>query len=242
MNLAKKTITERSDKVKQKVLVIFEDEEAYGELQIALESATIATVFAATPDDAIRPFINHEYCLVIIDASVSDADGQRLLKIMQTIQPTPILLLSSSTKHPARLAAFHVGANAYWGKPYSLEECVAQAKTLIRLYNDLKSRKSSNRTLLYGADLIIDPIKRKVFLQETAIELTRKEFDLLYLMASHPGQVFTRDQLYSKVWNADYTVNVEDSVKAHIKTLRKKLLDTDYIQNVWGVGYRFNPQ
>lgn len=227
--------------MKQKVLVIFEDEKTYGELQRALESATISTVFAATPDDAIRLFINHEYCLVIIDASVSDADGQRLLKIMQTIQPTPILLLSSSTKHPDRLAAFNAGANAYL-EPYSLEECVAQAKTLIRLYNDLKSRKSSNSTLLYGADLIIDPIKRKVFLQETAVELTRKEFDLLYLMASHPGQVFTRDQLYSKVWNADYTVNVDDSVKAHIKTLRKKLLDTDYIQNVWGVGYRFNPQ
>lgn len=89
--------------MKQKVLVIFENEEAYGELQIALENATIATVFAATPDDAIRLFINHEYCLVIIDASVSDADGQRLLKIMQTIQPTPILLLSSSTKHPTGL-------------------------------------------------------------------------------------------------------------------------------------------
>lgn len=228
--------------MKQKVLVIFEDEEAYSELQIALESATIATVFAATPDDAIRLFINHEYCLVIIDASVSDADGQRLLKIMQTIQPTPILLLSSNTKYPDRLAAFNAGANAYLGKPYSLEECVAQAKTLIRLYNDLKSRKSGGSILLYGTDLIIDPIKRKVFLREIAVELTRKEFDLLYLMASHPGQVFTRDQLYSKVWNADYTVNVDDSVKAHIKTLRKKLLDTDYIQNVWGVGYRFNPQ
>lgn len=71
--------------MKQKVLVIFEDEEAYSELQIALESTTIATVFAVTPDDAIRLFINHEYCLVIIDASVSDADGQKLLKIMQTI-------------------------------------------------------------------------------------------------------------------------------------------------------------
>lgn len=116
--------------MKQKVLVIFEDEEAYSELQIALESATIATAFAATPDDAIRLFINHEYCLVIIDASVSDADGQRLLKIMQTIQPTPILLLSSSTKYPNRLAAFNAGANAYLGKPYSLEEYVAQANTL----------------------------------------------------------------------------------------------------------------
>lgn len=232
----------RCDKVKQKVLVVFENEEAYRELQSALESTTVATVFAITPDEAIRLFVNHEYCLVIMDASVSDADGQRLLKIMQTIQPTPILLLSSNTEYPDRLAAFNSGANAYLGKPYSLEECVAQAKTLIRLYNDLKSGKASSNTLLYGSDLIIDPIKRKVFLREAAIELTRKEFDLLYFMASHPGQVFTRDQLYSKVWNADYTVNVDDSVKAHIKTLRRKLLNTDYIQNVWGVGYRFNPQ
>lgn len=120
---------ERSDKVKQKVLVIFEDEKAYKELQSELESLTIDTVFATTPDDAIRLFINHEYCLVIIDASVSDTDGQRLLKIMQTIQPTSILLLSSNTKYPDRLAAFNAGANAYLEKPYSLEKCVAQAKT-----------------------------------------------------------------------------------------------------------------
>lgn len=103
-------VKEDGDKVKQKILVIFENEKAYKQLQVALESITTTTVFAATTDDAIRLFVNHEYCLVIMDASVSDADGQRLLKIMQTIQPTPILLLSSNTAYPDRLAAFNSGA------------------------------------------------------------------------------------------------------------------------------------
>ena len=73
------------------------------------------------------------------------------------------------------------------------------------------------------------------------MELTRKEFDLLFCLARHPGQVLSREQLYNLVWTEDNAINVDDVIKTHIKTLRKKLsqADTEYIQNVWGVGYRF---
>ncbi len=226
--------------MKQEILMVFNNEKAYCELKKTLENSFF-TKSVENLDDAIRLIANGNYCLVIMDASMSEADGQRLLRIIQVIKPTPILLISLKTNCVDRLAALKAGANAYMYVPFSLEECVEQAKTLIRLYNDLKVQKQNTEILAFGTELIIDPIKRKVFLKETPIELARKEFDLLYLMASHPERVFTREQLYDRIWDADYSINVDDSVKAHIKTLRRKMSDIDCIQNVWGVGYRFSP-
>ncbi len=221
--------------------MVFNSKEVCYELREALNSSHITTKSVENLDDAIRLIVNSDFCLVIMDASISEADGQRLLRIIQSIKPTPILLLSSKANCSDKAAALKAGANAYMCAPFSLEEFVEQAKTLIRLYNDLKIQKHNTGILVFGTELIIDPIKRKVFLNEIPIELARKEFDLFYLMASHPERVFTREQLYDRIWDADYTINVDDSVKAHIKTLRRKLLDTDYIQNVWGVGYKFSP-
>lgn len=228
--------------MKQEILIIFEGEEACPKLRQALESETISTELAVTLDEAIRLFAKKDFCLVIMDASISPKDAQTFLKTILTIKPIPVLLLSSDTKHKDRLNAFNVGVHAYLGKPYSTEECVAQAKSLIKLYGDLKNRNPSTDALVYGTNLIINPVDRTVLLNKAAVDLTRKEFDLLYLMASHPGQVFSREQLYRRIWDSDYSINIDDSVKAHIKTLRKKLSETEYIQNVWGVGYRFAPQ
>ncbi len=211
-------------------------------LKLALEATIINVEIAMTLDDAIRSFAEKEFCMVIMDASVSEAEGLQVLKVLQTVKPVPMLFLSSNTDYTDRLGAFEAGASAYLGKPYSLEECVAQIKALLRLYEDLKFQRIKLGTLIHGENLIINPVKRTVVLKDKPVKLTRKEFDLLYLMASHPGQVFTREQLYCQIWNTDYPVSVDDSVKTHIKTLRKKLSDIDCIQNVWGVGYCFNPK
>ena len=97
-------------------------------------------------------------------------------------------------------------------------------------------------TLAFGNELIIEPEKRQAYLKGKKLNLTRKEFDVLLCLASNPGKVLTREQIYSQIWEIDTSFNVDDLVKAHIKTLRKKLADSDiqYIKNVWGVGYRFD--
>ena len=89
--------------------------------------------------------------------------------------------------------------------------------------------------------LIIDPLARQVLLNGKDLHLTRKEFDLLFCLASNPGQVFSREQLYSHVWGEHSVYNIDEVVKAQIKTLRQKLSTTgnEYIKNVWGIGYRF---
>ena len=108
----------------------------------------------------------------------------------------------------------------------------------------MKPDTKLHHPLAFGTDLIIEPMKRLVFLKGQLVELSRKEFDLLYCLAKHPGQVLSREQLYSRVWDSDSAFNVDEVVKAHIKTLRKKLSasDIDYIKNIWGVGYRFQTE
>lgn len=93
----------------------------------------------------------------------------------------------------------------------------------------------------FEGGLSIRPTHRSVYVNGTLISLTRKEFDILFCMANHPGQVLSREQLYSYVWDSDTSFNIDEVVKAHIKTLRKKLSVSShkYIENVWGVGYRF---
>lgn len=96
-------------------------------------------------------------------------------------------------------------------------------------------------TLAFGKNLVIDPQTRQVVLGGRELKLTPKEFDLLFCLASNPGQVFSREQLYAQIWDEYSAYNVDEVVKAQIKSLRRKLSDVgkEYIKNVWGIGYRF---
>ena len=197
---------------------------------------------ATTIEEALDFFINTELCLIILAAEISVEDDHRLLKAMRRAKTTPILVLSSNSEHTERLASLQAGAHAYMGKPYTLEECLAQVQSLMQMYVDLHPKPKECFTLAFGKDLIIDPEGRRVFLKGKEIPFTKKEFDLLLCLASNPGRVFTREQLYDLIWDEQSAFNIDDVVKAHIKKLRRKLSDNDmeYIKNVWGVGYRFH--
>lgn len=179
---------------------------------------------------------------MILDACISAEDDHKLLKAMRKARTIPILILSSQSCHVERLKVLQAGAHAYIGHPYSLEECLAQAQTLMQLYCDLKPQKEVCYTLAFGKDLVIDPQTRQVLLNGRDLQFTRKEFDLLFCLASNPGQVFSREQLYEQVWDEHAAYNVDDVVKSQIRLLRQKLSVTgkEYIKNVWGVGYRFH--
>ncbi|MDD3393907.1 MAG: response regulator transcription factor [Anaerotignum sp.] len=160
------------------------------------------------------------------------------------LKPIPMLLFSEDSAITPTAEIYDAGATMCLCPLRSFDELAVQIKAIISLCADIRNWHSSQQTLSFGTSLIIAPMKRLVFTKEMPVKLTRKEFDLLLVMASHPNHVFTRDQLYQQVWESDYTYNVDDVVKTHIKTLRKKLSETeqDHIQNVWGVGYRFEPK
>ena len=224
------------------ILIINANMAAAQTIKHNLTSPNTEIVCVSSMHDALQTFIKMEFCLIILDAGISAEDDHKLLKAMRKARTTPILILSSQSCHVERLKVFQAGAHAYIGEPYSLEECLAQAQSLMELYCELKPQREICYTLAFGKDLVINPQTRQVLLNGRDLQFTRKEFDLLFCLASNPGQVFSREQLYEQVWDEHSAYNVDDVVKAQIKLLRQKLSSTgrDYIKNVWGVGYRFH--
>lgn len=227
--------------MKKRVLILDDDLNVCRQIKYALQDATTDVYYAFSVAEGIKHFMEQNYCLVIMDIALSEADGNELLKIMKRAKTIPILVLSSKPGQEAKLSAYQAGAHAYMEKPYELEECLAQAEALMDLYVNLKQPEDRSYTLAFGMDLIIDPDRRVVTLNGEELNLTRKEFDLLFCLARHAGQVLSREQLYERIWKNENTYNIDDPVKTHIKTLRKKLTaaNREYIKNVWGIGYRF---
>ena len=230
--------------MKKKVLIIDADLVVCKEIKYALENRMTDAYYATSVHEGFELFTKQHFCLVIMDILLSETDGVELLQAIRQARPVPILVLSSKADSSQKISALKAGAHAYLQKPYELEECLAHAQSLMELYADLQPLESRKYTLAFGMDLIIDPMRHQATLKGEPLNLTRKEFDLLFTLASHAGQVLSRDQLYSAVWNEQSGYNVDESVKAHIKALRKKLTPAgkEYIKNEWGIGYRFSPE
>lgn len=228
--------------MKKGVLIIDNNVNVCKEIQCALQSETTEVRYALSAHDGIEKLTKFPFCLVIMDVLLSKADGFGIMKLIREIKPVPILVLSSKPDSEERLDVFKAGAHGYMEKPDNLEECLANAHSLMELYTQIHTSESRCYTLAFGMDLIIDPEHRQATLKGEPLNLTRKEFDLLFCLAEHAGQVLSREQLYSYVWNED-AHNVDELIKAHIKALRKKLTPAgkEYIKNVWGIGYCFSP-
>ena len=223
--------------MKSRVLIIHNDPSLCAKIKNALCEASIIVDTAFSPSEAIDLFLHYEYCFILIDI---DTDGKEIIKPLRAITPVPILALCSQNNSKERCAMLMAGASACLTKPIDLQECVAQVKVLLDLYF-ATSEKRVIRTIAYGTDFVIDPEFRTVFLKGKFIMLSRREFDLLFFLASHDKQVFSRQQLYEQVWGYEPYCSVDDVVRACVKHLRQKLgpEGRHYVQTVRGVGYRF---
>lgn len=179
--------------------------------------------------------------MVILDAQISDVDSMELLRTIRNTKHTPILVITTSLKPTEIATLYRTGADVCIEKPVNLDICTAQAEALILLYLAADMNLGRYSLVIHGEELIISPRCRQAMVGGKPLSLTRKEFDLFYCLARHPGQVFSREQLYNHVWGADLAVAVDEAVKTYIKRLRKKLaaVGKNYIQTEWGIGYKF---
>lgn len=226
----------------KRVLVINDDPAEQNEMRSELENECTEVICVKSVQDALRTFLSHEFALVILDADLSECDGYSLLEVMQTAKPTPILALSSKRRKVSEgVDSSNRSLDANPEMPYCLKDSLRLAKRAICSYSECETMKKCRFAFVCGKDLVINPDKHEVLLKGQSLELTKTEFDILFCLAKHQGQVLSREQIYDYVWNEDSAFNVDNVVKAHIKAIRKKLAaaDTQYIQNVWGVGYRF---
>jgi two-component system, OmpR family, response regulator ResD len=181
--------------------------------------------------------------LVVLDVMLPQVDGLEIVRRLRQ-DPTsnvPIILLTARSQETDRIYGLELGADDYVTKPFSPAELVSRVKAVLR--RTMTGQGQTERPLTYGP-LYIDPLSRQVIVNEETVELTATEFNLLWFMATHPRQVFKRDQLLEHVWGFSDYVD-PSTVTVHIRRLREKIEPNPgqphSLLTVWGVGYKFEP-
>lgn len=195
---------------------------------------------AADGAQALQTAKNWHPNLVVLDLMLPEIDGLEVCRQLRRDGPIPIIMLTAKGAETDRIVGLELGADDYIVKPFSPRELVARVKSVLRRTQGSGGQDVDG--LLRYKDLVINPAAREVINRGQYINLTAKEFDLLYFIASHPNQVFTRERLMNEVW--DYSYSAEYStVTVHIRRLRSKIeadpLKPRFIKTLWGVGYKF---
>jgi len=179
--------------------------------------------------------------LVVLDVMLPGIDGVEVCRRLHQDTTVYVLMLTARTEEVDKLIGLSVGADDYLTKPFSPRELVARVKAILRRQRHGPA-PALERPILQFDLLRINPERREVWHGETLVELTPREFDLLYALASHPGRVFTREELLERVWGNDFA-GIDRVVDVHVGVLRRKLEDDPaaaaLIQTVRGVGYKF---
>lgn len=229
--------------VKRQILVVTENSELCGPIQEQMQSDTTEICCVGSLSEVLRLTAKSEFCLVILDLQLSGIKILEMVRIIRISQQAPILALTASLESNQEIALYHAGVNALMEKPVRAEVCAAQAESLIQLCLQSDEDKKRQATLAFGDSLVISPRFWQVFVNGELLELTKKEFELLHFFARRPRQVFSREQLFDQIWDYNFELGGNETVKVHVNTLRKKLMVLGYnpIENIRGVGYRFIP-
>jgi two-component system, OmpR family, response regulator ResD len=225
-------------------ILVVDDEPTIAEVVARyLERAGYETRIAADGPSAVAAALGNRPDLVVLDIMLPGFDGLEVMRrLHEDIEGrVAVILLTAKGEESDRLVGLRQGADDYVVKPFSPAELVARVEAVMRRTGD---REDTGETLRLG-ELVIDPATREVHVGGREAELTQREFDLLLFLASHPGQVFSRDQLMDRVWKFSF-YNDTTTVTVHIRRLRAKIevdpATPEWIQTVWGVGYRFKPE
>ena len=188
--------------------------------------------------EAIKLAEKHEPHLIVLDIMMPGLDGVevcRELRSREKFQNTIIAFLTARSEDYSQIAGFEVGGDDYITKPIRPRVLVSRVGALLRRLNDEPFNEVSNDVIRVG-NLTINKEKVMVFKDDESIALAKKEFELLYLLASKPGKVFSRDEIFSKVWGTDVIVG-NRTIDVHIRKVREKIGD-DYIRTIKGIGYK----
>ena len=231
----------------KRVLVIEDDRDIVDLLRIHLKDLNCDVEVAYDGADGQKLALENRYDLIIMDIMLPYTDGIAITQKLRALDVfTPVLMLTAKTEEIDKVLGLESGADDYLTKPFGIREFIARVKAIFRRSEQDGNLNSEAKILNISAGrLKIDVGKRKVTLEDERIELTPKEFDLLTLLAGHPGKSYSRDQLLSEVWGYEFS-GYEHTVNSHINRLRSKIepdiANPSYILTTWGIGYRFNDE
>ena len=225
-------------------ILVVEDEPSIAEVVgLYLKRAGYQVQTAADGKQAMSMLEKQIPDLVVMDLMLPEIDGLSLTRWLRDRSDVPIIMVTARREEIDRIAGLEMGADDYVVKPFSPQELVSRVRAVLRRSGREQAEAESERALSFP-NISIDPRTRVVMANESSIELTAKEFDMLYLLARHPKQVFTREQLLERVWGGAEYIDA-GTVTVHVRRLREKIENDPsspkYLLTVWGVGYKFEP-
>lgn len=234
----------RGETMKDISILIADDEEEIADLiAFHLEKEGYHIMKVSDGQEAVRVIENQVFDLLILDIMMPKMNGYEVTHRIREQHNMPIIFLSAKTSDFDKVQGLIIGADDYMTKPFSPIELVARVNAQLRRFTTLNQAKNEKKSNLEFGGLVISPEQRAVTLYGEYIELTPKEFDILYLLASHPKKVYSVENIFQQVWGEAYFES-GNTVMVHIRTLRKKLKEDQQknklIKTVWGIGYTFN--
>ena len=224
-------------------ILVVEDEPSIVEVVTAyLRRELFKVVTASDGEQALRMVAEHAPDLIVLDVMLPRLDGLEVCRRVRATSNTPIIMLTARGDETDKLVGLGIGADDYMTKPFSPRELVARIKAVLRRSTTAAPPEPGADSVLRFSGLKINPRTRTVETEKGLVDLTAKEFDLLYFLANHSQEVFTRAQLLDQVWDYEYPGDTS-TVTVHIRRLREKVepdpMRPRYIKTVWGVGYKF---
>ncbi|HJH10225.1 MAG TPA: response regulator transcription factor [Metalysinibacillus jejuensis] len=224
-----------------KVLIVDDERDMRHLIEMMLKNSHFETITASSGEEAYYALRHNSVDLILLDVMMPNENGFEVCTRIRETSKVPIIFLTARDASEDKVRGLTIGADDYIVKPFTIDELVARINAVLR-------RTGATELEIQQKYIAIDPIKldevaRKVYVEDKVVPLTLKEFELLYLFMLNPGTAYSREQLLERIWDIDYAGGTR-TVDTHIKTLRLKLgkQASEYVQTVWGVGYRFEPK
>ncbi|MCR8634551.1 response regulator transcription factor [Paenibacillus radicis (ex Xue et al. 2023)] len=226
-----------------KRILIIEDEMSIAELERDyLEIEGFRVDIENRGDTGLQRALQESYDLILLDVMLPKVDGFEICRKIRSEQDTPILMVSAKKEDIDKIRGLGLGADDYIIKPFSPGELVARVKAHLNRYERLMGKRESANEEIRIRGLMIDKTSRRVYVNDKEVVFTTKEFDLLAFLAVNPNRVFSKDHLFEQLWGMESMGDIA-TVTVHIRKVREKVeadpSNPQYIETVWGAGYRF---
>ncbi len=224
-------------------ILIVEDEEAIADLEKDyLELSGFDVEIENDGTSGLERALNEDFDMFILDLMLPGTDGFEICKKIREKKNTPVLMVSAKKDDIDKIRGLGLGADDYITKPFSPSELVARVKAHLARYERLIGSTAQKNDIIEIRGIRIDKTARRVWVNDEEKQFTTKEFDLLTFLAENPNHVFTKDELFSRIWDMESIGDIA-TVTVHIKKIREKIefntAKPQYIETIWGVGYRF---
>ncbi len=225
----------------EKVLIVDDEKEIRELIRDYLNVEGFKVQMANDGKEAIEKFESYNFDIVVLDIMLPKIDGMEILKIIRSKSNIPVMMLSAKKSDVDKVLGLGLGADDYITKPFSPKELVARIKAQLRRYNEF-SNSQFNKNILEFKNLKIDLDGYNVYLDDEKIQMSAKEFEILKYLALNPERVYSREQIFNEIWGFNEYGDI-NTVTVHIRKIREKIEEDssnpEYIETVWGVGYKF---